>query len=332
MYAPECKAESRTITLPSLEDLEAAARFVHSVIPPTPQIQWPLLSARTGAQVWVKHENHTPIGAFKLRGGLIYIEDLKRREPNIRGVIAATRGNHGQSVAFAARRAGLRTVIVVPYGNSPEKNAAMQAFGAELIEHGSDFQEAYEYAAHLARQEGLHLVPSFDAALMRGVASYALELFKAVADLDAVYVPVGLGSGICGTIAAREALGLSTEIIAVVASSAPAYAISRAAGRAITCKVKPTIADGMAVSTPDPAALAIINEGASRLVTVEEDEIEDAMRHLFSDTHNIAEGAGAAALAALLKERDLMQGKRVAIVLSGGNVDRDVFAKILREE
>jgi threonine dehydratase len=320
------------MTLPSLESLRAAADFVHGVIAPTPQIRWPLLGERAGAEVWVKHENHTPIGAFKVRGGLVYIDEMKRREPHVRGVIAATRGNHGQSVAFAAARAGLRSVIVAPHGNGREKNAAMRALGAELVEHGSDFQEAYEHASRLAETEGLRLVPSFDGALLRGVASYALELFQAVSDLDTVYVPIGLGSGICGTIAVRDALALKTEIAGVVAANAPAYAMSQAAGRPIASSVGQTIADGMAVRVPDPAAVEIILNGASRIVTVDEDEIKASMRHLFSDTHNAAEGAGAAALAALLKDGERMHGRRVAVILSGGNVDREVFAQVLSEK
>ena len=317
------------MVLPDLKTLEAAAQLVHRVIPPTPQICWPLVCQRAEAEVWVKHENHTVAGAFKVRGGLVYMEALKQREPRVAGVIAATRGNHGQSVAFAAKRAGLRSVIVVPHGNSREKNAAMGALGAELIECGSDFQEAYEHAARLAQVERLHFVPSFDAALVAGVASYALELFSAVANFDAVYVPIGMGSGICGVIAVREALGLRTEVVGVVASGAPAYALSYAAGRPIASESALTIADGIACRVPNPEALEIIGKGASRVATVTDDEIRAAMRHLFSDTHNAAEGAGAAALAALLKERDRMRGRRVAVILSGGNVDREVFAETL---
>jgi threonine dehydratase len=313
----------------SLESLETAASAVYRVVPPTPQICWPLLSERAGAEVWVKHENHSPVGAFKLRGGLVYMEELKVREPDITGVIAATRGNHGQSVTFAAARAGLRAVIVVPHGNSREKNAAMRTQGAKLIEHGVDFQDAYEHAVQLATARNLHMVPSFDDALVRGVASYALELFRGAPKLDAVYVPIGMGSGICATIAVRDALGLSTEVIGVVATRAPAYALSFAAGRVVTNPVEDTIADGMACRTPDQEALEIMLKGASRIVTVDDDEIGAAMRHLFSDTHNAAEGAGAAALAGLLKEGGRMKGRRVGVILSGGNVDRDVFARTL---
>lgn len=320
------------MTLPQMDALRAAAAIVHQAIPPTPQIRWPLLCARTGADVWIKHENHTPVGAFKLRGGLVYMDRLRRTQPGVAGVIAATRGNHGQSIAFAARQAGLRAVLVVPHGNSREKNAAMRALGAELVEYGNDFQAAYEHAAGLAQAQSLHFVKSFDEALVAGVASYALELFEAVSELDTVYVPVGLGSGICGLIAARNALGLKTDIVGVVAAGAPAYALSFAAGRPVATAAAETIADGIACRVPDPDAARMILEGASRMVTVQDSEIRAAMRHLFSDTHNVAEGAGAAALAALSQERERMQGKRVVLVLSGGNVDREVFVQVLAEQ
>jgi threonine dehydratase len=320
------------MVLPGMEELEAAAGIVHQVVPPTPQICWPLVSARAGAEVWIKHENHTPVGAFKLRGGLVYMERLRQCEPAVTGVITATRGNHGQSIAYTAARAGLRAVVVVPHGNSCEKNAAMRALGAELVEHGDDFQEAYEHASGMAEARDLHFVRSFDAALLSGVASYALELFRSAPALDAVYVPIGMGSGICGTIAVRDALGLRTEVIGVVAAHAPAYALSFAAGDPIAATVRDTIADGMACRVPDAGALRIMRQGAARIVTVGEEEIEAAMRHLFSDTHNVAEGAGAAALAALLQERRRMQGRRVALILSGGNVDRGVYARVLAGE
>jgi len=317
--------------LPDLPALQAAADLVHRAMPPTPQIRWPLLCARVGAEVWAKHENHSPVGAFKIRGGMVYFEELARRDGNVRGVISATRGNHGQSVAFNAARVGMRAVIVVPHGNSTEKNTAMRAQGAELIEYGHDFQAAFEHAAALAARDGLHLVPSFDEALIRGVASYAMELFGAVSDLDAVYVPIGMGSGICGTIAVRDALDLKTEIIGVVSAAAPACALSLAAGRPISAETTPSVADGMACRVPNPSALAAIQAGAARVVTVEEPEIRSSMRHLFTDTHNVAEGAGAAALAALLKERERMRGRRVAVIVSGGNVDAEVFAPVLAE-
>ncbi|MBZ5576145.1 MAG: threonine dehydratase [Acidobacteriia bacterium] len=319
------------MTLPDRARLEAAAAQVHRVIPPTPQIRWPLLCERAGAEVWVKHENHTPVGAFKVRGGVVYMEELKRREPQVAGVIAATRGNHGQSVAFAAQRVGLRSVIVAPRGNSREKNAAMRALGAELIEHGGDFQEAFEHAACLAQTERLHFVRSFDSALVAGVASYALELFRGVEAVDALYVPIGMGSGICGAIAVREAFGFRTEIVGVVAAGAPAYARSFAAGKPVSTDSAETIADGLACRVPDPDALDVIRQGVARIVTVDDSQIRAAMRHLFSDTHNVAEGAGAAALAGLLRERDRWADRRVAVVLSGGNVDRQLFARTLAE-
>jgi len=317
--------------LPSLAQLEAAATLVHAVMPPTPQYCWPLLCQRAGTEVWVKHENHTPIGAFKARGGLTYMHELKRQHPEIAGVIAATRGNHGQSVAFAARRAGLTAVVVVPHGNSVEKNAAMRALGAELIEHGHDFQAAYEYAMDLAAARKLHALRSFHPWLVAGVGSYALELFRAVPAVDTVYVPIGLGSGICGTIAARDALGLKTKVVGVVAENAPAYALSFARKAPVSTNSADTIADGMACRVPDNDALGVILTGAERVVGVSEQEIGAAMGHYFSDTHNVAEGAGAAPLAALIKERQRMAGKRVALILSGGNVDRIVFARVLPE-
>jgi threonine dehydratase len=318
--------------LPGRDDLIAAAQIVHAVIAPTAQIRWPLLSARTRAEVWVKHENHSPVGAFKLRGGIVYIDGLSRAARPPAGLVAATRGNHGQSIAYAAVRAGMRATIVVPHRNSREKNAAMRALGAELVEHGQDFQAALEYAQRLAVERGLHMVPSFDPMLVRGVASYALEFLSMVADLDTVYVPIGLGSGICGMIAAREALGLGTKIVGVVAENAPAYALSFAAGRVITTESADTIADGVACRVPLKEALEVINRWAERIVTVSEAEIGAAMRYYFSDTHNVAEGAGAAPLAALLKERPAMEHRRVGLVLSGGNVDREVYARMLAED
>jgi threonine dehydratase len=315
----------------SLQTLEEAAEIVHRVVPPTPQYCWPLLSKRVGAELWVKHENHTATGAFKLRGGLVYLDDLKRSQPGIAGVISATTGNHGQSIAWAATRLGIKTVIVVPHGNSPEKNLAMAAFGATLVEHGHDFQAAYEFAMATAERENLHPVRSFHPLLVRGVASYGLELFRAVPDLDVVYVPVGLGSGICGVIAAREALGLKIEIVGVVAANAPTYALSFAAGKPVGTNSADTFAGGLAVRVPDAAALDIICRGAARIVTVSEDEMREAMRILFSDTHNIAEGAGAAPLAAALQESGRLAGKKVAVIQSGGNIDRALLAEILAE-
>jgi len=314
-----------------LETLDSAAQVVYRVLPPTPQYCWPLLSRRVGAELWVKHENHTAIGAFKVRGGLVYLDDLKGGQPDTAGVISATTGNHGQSIAYAATRLGLRATIVVPHGNSPEKNRAMVGFGATLIEHGHDFQAAYEHAMGLAERENLHPVRSYHPLLVRGVASYGLELFRAVPDLDVVYVPIGLGSGICGVTTAREALGLKAEIVGVVAANAPTYALSFAAGEPVATNSADTFAGGLAVRVPDPEALAIIHRHAARIVSVTEAEMRRAMRVIFSDTHNVAEGAGAAPLAAALKERDRLVGKKVAVVQSGGNIDRALFAEILAE-
>ncbi len=313
----------------SRTDLESAARLVRATLVPTPQICWPLLSERVGAEVWVKHENHLPTGAFKVRGGVVYLDHLRRNHPHVRGVIGATRGNHGQSIGFAARRSGLEATIVVPHGNGREKNIAMRALGVTLIEHGDDFQAAREHSIELAERSGLHLVPAWDPLLVRGVASYALEWFRAVADLDTVYVPIGMGSGICGVIAARDALGLGTTVVGVVAELAPAYALSFAKRSVVSTETCNTLADGIATRVPHPDALAIILEGADRIVTVSEEEIMDAMRWYFSDTHNIAEGAGAAGLAALMQEREAMKGKRVGLVLSGGNVDSEAYIAIL---
>ena len=316
----------------SLEDLQAAAESVHAVMPPTPQYCWPLLSARAGCEVWVKHENHTPIGAFKLRGGIVYMQGLRRAQPQVTGVIAATRGNHGQSVACAATRAGLSATVVVPEGNSREKNAAMQAFGGELIEQGHDFQAALEFSRELAETRGLHFVESFHDDLVRGVASYSLEFLSAQPDLERVYVPIGLGSGICGMLAARDALGLTTEVIGVCAEGAPAYALSFAGGRPVSTNAAETLADGMACRVPNPEAVEVINRGVARVVTVSEAEIKAAMRAFYTDTHNLAEGAGAAAFAALMQERDGLRGRKAGVVLSGGNIDRPLYQAILAED
>lgn len=309
----------------TLEALDAAARIVHAAMPPTPQLAWPLLAARVGAEVWVKHENHTPTGAFKVRGGLVYLERLKAARPDVPGIVSATRGNHGQSLAFAGRRHGVAVTIVVPRGNSTGKNAAMRGFGARLVEHGEDFDAAREHAAALAAAEGLVFVPSFAPDLVAGVASYALELFRAAPPLDAVYVPVGLGSGICGLIAARDALGLGTEIVGVQSTGANAYARSLAAGHVVTTRRADTKADGMATRVPDPDALAIIRRGAARIVEVTDDEVAEAIRAYWTDTHNLAEGAGAAPLAAAMAERGRIAGRRIGVILCGGNIDLALF-------
>ena len=310
-----------------LGQLERAQEIVGHAMPPTPAHAWPLLSQRLGASVVVKHENHTPTGAFKVRGGLTYVDRLKRERPGTAGLISATRGNHGQSLAFAAGRYGLPVTILVPRGNSVEKNRAMQAFGAVLVEHGDDFQAAREEAYRRAETSGLEIVPSFHPDLVLGVATYALELLRTAPDLDVIYVPIGLGSGICGCILARDLLGLKTEIVGVQSTLAPSYALSFAAGRLVTTEASNTLADGMATRIPDPDALSIIRKGASRIVQVTDDEIGAAIRAYWTDTHNLAEGAGAAALAAALQEKKKVQGKRVGLILSGGNIDFDLFRR-----
>jgi len=315
--------------LPGRSAIDAATRFVHGVLPPTPQFAWPLLAEALGTELWVKHENHTPVGAFKLRGGLMYMDALVRREPGVRGVVSATRGNHGQSIAFAARRQGLRCVIVVPHGNSREKNAAMRALGAELLEHGHDFQAAREEAARVAERDGLHYAPSFHPDLTLGVASYWAEFFGAQPDLDVVYVPIGLGSGICACVAVRNAFGLRTRIVGVVSAGAPCYARSVAAGTPVEAPVTTRLADGLACRVPEADAVTVIAREVERVVEVDDAQVADAMRLLFRATHNVAEGAGAAALAAALAERDRLRGLRVGLVLTGGNVDADVFARLL---
>ena len=318
-------------TMSNLNQLERAHEIVGHAVPPTPAHAWPLLSERLGASVVVKHENHTPIGAFKVRGGIIYVDRLKRERPQTAGIISATRGNHGQSLAFAANRYALPVTIYVPHGNSIEKNRAMKAFGANLIEYGEDFQAAREEAERVARRDGLEMVPSFHPDLVLGVATYALELFRAAPDLDALYVPIGQGSGICGCILARDLLGLKTEIVGVQSTDAPSYALSFAAGTVVSTNSSNTLADGMATRVPDADALDIIRKGASHIVQVTDDEVASAIRALWTDTHNLAEGAGAAALAAALQEKPKLRGKRVGLVLSGGNIDFDLFRRWVLE-
>ncbi len=313
----------------SLADVDAAAALVRAVVPPTPAYRWPLLRARLGVDLTLKHENHSPVGAFKVRGGITYVDALRRREPHVTRVVTATRGNHGQSIASAAARAGLRATIVVPAGNDPSQNAAMRAHGAELIVHGADFDEARAHAATLVESDPLaRFVPSYHRDLVVGVATYARELFAAGA-FDVVYVPIGLGSGISGVITVRDLLGLPTEVVGVVCEEYPAYARSFAAGEAVETGPGRTIADGIACRIPDPTALAVIRAGAARIAVVSEAGIREAMGWLFSDTHNVAEGAGAAALAAVAAERERLRGKRVAAVLSGGNIDAAVFATVI---
>jgi threonine dehydratase len=318
----------------TLGEIEEASSLVHRHMPPTPQYAWPLLGRRFGAEIVVKHENHTPVGAFKLRGGIVYVERLKRERPHVKGIVSATRGNHGQSLALAGRLFGLPVAIVAPHGNSVEKNAAMRALGAELIEVGKDFDDAKEAASRLAEERGYEFVPSFAPDLVRGVATYALELFRAHGDIDTLYAPIGLGSGICGLIAVRDALQLRTRIVGVVPLAANAYRLSFEAGRVVPVNSLATFADGIAVRVPNATALSMIRAGAERIVEVSEDEIASAIRILHEDTHNMAEGAGAAALAGLAKEADSRERaggtrQKLAVILSGGNIDRALAASVL---
>ena len=315
--------------LPSLTEIEAALKLVRRFLPETPSYCWPLLCGSSGAEVWMKHENHLPVGAFKVRGGLVYLDALLKKEPKVAGVIAASTGNHGQSVAFAARQHGVRAIVVTPHGNNPEKNAAMRALGAEVIGYGSEFQEALLHSKFLAEREGLHPLPSFHPLLVTGVATFALEWFRAVPHMDVIFIPIGLGSGACGVIAAREALGLSTKVIGVVSEQSPAYAVSFRQGRLTTRSTNTLVAEGVACSTPDPLAFQWIQKYVEDVVTVTDEEALIAMREIFEGTHNVAEGAGALAYAAFRKQRKQWQGKRVGCVLSGGNANLELMSQAL---
>ena len=319
-------------TLPTLADIEAAAPVVYRDFAATPQYRWALLSERLGTDCWLKHENHTPVGAFKIRGGLTYFDQLARRSALPREVVSATRGNHGQSMGWAARRHGVACTIVVPRGNSVEKNAAMRALGVTLVEHGEDFQEAREHALQIAAERGAHMVPSFHADLLRGVATYWWEFFRAVPQLDVVYVPIGQGSGACSAIAAKQALGHRARVVGVVSSHATTYADSIAAGHVVESPVTTPLAAGMACRVADQGALDILRPHLDHIVQVSDDAVAAAMRHLFTDTHNVAEGAGAAALAAALQEREQLRGQVVGLALTGGNVDASVLAQVLARQ
>ena len=318
-----------TPALPDRAAIEAAAQFISTLVPSTPQYVWPQVAAAFGTEVWLKHENHTPIGAFKARSAAMYFQKLMQREPGCRGVITATRGNHGQAVGLAARRFKLPATVYVPHGNSVEKNTAMRALGVKLVEHGHDFQEAREEAARVGAREGLHMVPAFHPDIVLGVTSYWSELFRAAPDLDVVYAPIGQGSGICAASAARNAYSPRTKIVGVVSAHARTFARSFAARQVVESPVETKLGDGMACRKPDEDALAIILANVSRIVEVTDAELAGAMRTLFAMTHNVAEGAGAAAFAAAWRERESLAGQRVGITVSGGNVDSDVFADVL---
>ena len=312
-----------------MEEVRAAAETVYRLMQPTPQYRWPQLGERLGTEVWVKHENHTPIGAFKARTAIVYAEKLLQREPGTRGLIAATRGNHGQSVALAAQRKNLPCIIVVPHGNSVEKNAAMRAQGAKLIEHGEDFQSSLEHAIQLSVELGYHLVPPYHRDIVLGIATYWLELFTAVPQLDVVYVPVGMGSGICSAAAVRNAMGLHTKIVGVVSDQAPMYAISFEQRKIVEAPAQTAIADGLACRKGNEEALQVMLQNVDHIVRVTDAEVAAAMRAFFTDTHNVVEGAGAASLAAAVKEASALKGKRVGLIATGGNVDHDIFARVL---
>jgi threonine dehydratase len=319
------------MALPSLAEIRDAQTIVYRHMPPTPQYTWPLLNERLGTDAWIKHENHTPVGAFKLRGALVYLDWLKQTQPEIKGVVAATRGNHGQGVGMAARLHGLKAIIIVPFGNSKEKNRAMLAQDVELVEHGQDFQESLEFAHALAAERGFAMVDSFHEQLIKGTATYALEFFQAAPPLTTVYVPIGLGSSICGVSAARNALGLTIEIVGVVAAESPSYALSFQQHRVVESPSRTVIADGLACRTPNPLATEIIGKNVARIIEVTDAEIAHAMRAYYQDTHNLAEGAGAAALAGALKDRQNLAGKRIGLILTGGNVDSETYRNVLAD-
>jgi threonine dehydratase len=315
--------------LPALDQIQEAQRLIYRYMPPTPQYTWPLINQRLGAEAWIKHENHTPVGAFKLRSALVYVTWLKQTQPSLTGVVAATRGNFGQGVAMAARLLGLKAVIVVPHGNSVGKNRAMLAQGAELIQHGDDFQESLEFARVFAAESGFAIVESFHERLVWGTATYALELFQSAPPLDRIYVPIGMGSSVCGVAAARNALELQTEIVGVTSAACPAYALSFRQRKLIEAPARTLVSDGQACRTPSLQALEVLWDHVARIVEVSDEEIAEAMGAYYQDTHNVAEGAGAASLAAALQEKATLHGERVGIVLTGGNVDRETFVAAL---
>jgi len=317
--------------LPTIDEVKTAAESVYCVMRPTPQYCWSLLCERLGTEVWLKHENQTPTGSFKARTAIVYVQELMKREPGTRGLMTATRGNHGQSVALAAKRYGLPAVIVVPHANSVEKNAAMRGQGAQLIEHGHDYQSSREHADTLATKMGYHFVPPYHRDIVKGVATYWLELFTDVADIDVVYVPIGMGSGACSAAAVRNGLGLKTKIVGVVSEAAPTYALSFAQGRCVEAPATAKLADGLACRKPEAEPLQFLRENVERVVSVSEAEVAEAMRIIFKDTHNVVEGAGASALAAALRERERLGGMRVAAIATGANVDHDVFARVLQD-
>jgi len=317
--------------LPNMPEIESAQSTIYRTMPPTPQYTWPLLNQRLGTEAWIKHENHSPVGAFKLRGALVYVASLKESQPDLTTVVAATRGNHGQGVAMAARMLSLRAIIVVPHGNSREKNQAMLAQGADLIEHGHDFQESLEFARRLASQPGHAMVESLHRRLVMGTATYALEFFRATPPLATVYVPIGLGSSICGVAAVRNLISPSTQVLGVVSSASPSYALSFREGKIVEAPSSTKIADGLACRVPNADAMQAIWQNVARIVEVSDTEIAAAMRAYYQDTHNIAEGAAAAALAGALQEKSQLTSQPIGIICTGGNIDRDLYVQVLEE-
>ncbi len=313
-------------------NIEAARAIISQHVCPTPQMCWPLLCEEMGTEVWVKHENHTPIGAFKVRGGLVYLDQLVKHTHPPKHLITATRGNHGQSIPFAARHHGISVTVLVPHGNSVEKNAAMRAWGAQVVEFGADFDAAREEAGRRASAGEGEFVPSFHEDLIRGVATYAHELMTSVNDLDVIYCPIGMGSGIASLVAVRDLLGIRTQIVGVVSAHADAMAQTIAADGIVSTETANTFADGMATRFPNQEAVSIIRQGVERLVRVSDDEVASAIRRLYRCTHNVAEGAGAAACAAAYQERQQISGKRIAVILTGGNIDRAWFVQVLNGE
>ncbi len=314
---------------PTYADLLAAAPVVHQYLRPTPLYEWPALSQMLGCRYYLKHENHTPTTAFKVRGG-IYLVSRLSAEQKRRGIIGCTTGNQGQSLAYACRLFGVRCVLVVPAANNPDKVAAMRALGAELIEHGRDYDEARVYCEEIRHREGLRYVHSANEPdLIAGVGSYGLEIFDELPAPDVVLVPVGLGSGICGTALAASGRSPRTRVIGVQSELAPAVTLSWRQGRPVETNTPRTFAEGMATRVPADLTLEIMRRHVADMVLVGEEELREAIRLLLRVTHNLAEGAGAAATAAAFRMREGLAGKMVVGILSGGNLDLRELGRIL---
>ncbi len=313
----------------SFQGILAARKTVYRHLKPTPLIGHPLLSEWLGFPAWVKHENHNPTGSFKIRGGFNLVSHLSESEKS-RGVITATRGNHGQSVALACRTYGVRCVIAVPEGNNPEKNEAMKAFGSELLVHGRDFDEARERVEQIQAEQRLRYIHSANEPLLvEGVGTYALEILEELPDVDCILVPVGGGSGISGVLTAVRAAAPKVQVIGVQAANAPSIYLSWKKGEKVTTDSADTMADGLATRVPFEMTFDIIHRYVDEVVTVTEEELMEAVFRIFQTTHNVAEGAGAATTAAAFKLRSRLAGKKVALVLSGGNITASLFQQVL---